>query len=90
MNESLSSCEFPYKLKLADVTPVFKEKNPLDKVNYRPVSVLPPISKIYEKLLQKQINNYMKLSYLFIFVVIEKVTDFRRKRFLWSSVKGLI
>ena len=32
----------------------------MDKVNYRPVSVLPPISKIYEKLLQKQINNYIE------------------------------
>ena len=30
----------------------------MDKANYRPVSVLPPISKIYEKLLQMQINNY--------------------------------
>ena len=34
-------------------------KNPLDKANYRPVSVLSPISKIYVKLLQKQINNYI-------------------------------
>ena len=32
----------------------------MDKANYRPVSVLPPISKIYEKLLQKQINNYIE------------------------------
>ena len=52
-NESLSNCEFPDKLKLADITPVFKKKSPLDKANYRPVSVLPPVSKIYEKLLQK-------------------------------------
>ena len=29
------------------------------KKNYRPVSVLPTISKIYEKLMQKQINNYI-------------------------------
>ena len=57
-NESLSNCEFPDKLKLADITPVFKKKKPLDKANYRPVSVLPPISKIYEKLLQMQISNY--------------------------------
>ena len=59
-NESLSNCEFPDKLKLEDITPVFKKKNPLDKANYKPVSVLPPISKIYDKLLQKQINNYIE------------------------------
>ena len=32
-------------MKLADITPAFKEKTPLDKANYRPVSALPPISK---------------------------------------------
>ena len=59
-NESLSNREFPDKLKLADITPVFEKKNPLDKANYRNVNVLPPISRIYEKLLQKQINNYIE------------------------------
>ena len=59
-NESLSNCEFSNKLKLADITPVFKIKNSLDKANYRPVSVLPPISKIYEKLSQKNISNYIE------------------------------
>ena len=52
-NELLSNCKLPDKLKLADITPVLKKKNPLDKANYRPASVLPPISKIYEKLFQK-------------------------------------
>ena len=59
-NESLSNCEFPDDLKLADITPVFKNKNYLDKANYRSVSVLPPISEIYEELLQKQISNYIE------------------------------
>ena len=45
---------------MADSTPVFRKKNTLDKANYRPVTVLPPISEIYEKLLQKQINNYIE------------------------------
>ena len=60
MNESLSNCGFPDKLKLADITPVFKKKTLLDKAIYRPLSVLPPISEIYEILLQKQINNYIE------------------------------
>ena len=47
-------------MKLADITPVFRKK-PLDKTNYRLVNVLPPISKIYEKLLQKQINDYIEI-----------------------------
>ena len=59
-NNAISNSEFPENLKLADVTTVFKKKDPLDKTNYRPVSVLPPVSKIFERLMQKQINEHMK------------------------------
>ena len=31
----------------------------LDKVNYRPFSVLPPVSKIFERLMQKQVNEHI-------------------------------
>ena len=44
---------------LADIAPVFKKKNPLNKTNYRPVSVLLSISKNFEKLMQKQISGYI-------------------------------
>ena len=43
-NECLITGNFPDNLKLADITPVFKKKDPLNKENYRPVSVLPSIS----------------------------------------------
>ena len=59
-NNTISNSEFPENLKLAGVTPVFKKKNPLDKTNYRPVSVLPPISKCFERLMEKQINEHTK------------------------------
>ena len=38
-NECLITGSFPDNLKLADITPVFKEKDLLNKENYRPVSV---------------------------------------------------
>ena len=59
-NNAISNSVNPENLKLADVTPVFRKKNPLDKANYRPVSVLPPVSKIFERLMQKQINEHIK------------------------------
>ena len=62
LNNAISSRVFPENLKLADVIPVFKKKDPLDKTNHRPVSVLPPVSKIFERLMQKQINTKNKLS----------------------------
>ena len=59
-NQVLTTGEFRSNLKNADVTPVFKKNNPLNKENYRPVSVLPIISKVFEKLIQNQINVHIK------------------------------
>ena len=59
-NQALTTGEFSSNLKNADVTPVFKESNPLNKENYRPVSVLLIISKVFEKLIQNQINLHIK------------------------------
>ena len=55
---------FPMNLKLADLSPVFKATDKHDKGNYRPVSILPALSKIFERLLSYQIDRYMtdKLS----------------------------
>ena len=47
-NQALATEEYPSNLKNADVTPVFKKNNPLSKKNYRPISVLPFISKVFE------------------------------------------
>ena len=47
---------FPPDLKLADVTPVYKNKSKNSKDNYRPVSILSNISKIYERCLYDQIQ----------------------------------
>ena len=66
-NQELTTGEFPSNLNSSDVPPIFKKKNPLSKENYRPVSVLPIISKLFEKLMQNQINLHIKsflLSYL--------------------------
>ena len=49
---------FPDQLKLADVKPIFKKGYRNDKENYRPVSILANISKIYERCIYTQINNY--------------------------------
>ena len=47
---------FPTELKVADVGPVFKKDDPLKTKNYRPVSVLPIVSKIFERLLHEQMS----------------------------------
>ena len=59
----LANGEFPPCLKQAEVIPVFKNKEKLDKSNNRPVNLLPVISKIYERLMCDQMFNILiKLS----------------------------
>ena len=50
--------EFPQEFKNADIIPVHKKKEKSDKTNYRPVSILPNLSKIYEKLIYNQLYDY--------------------------------
>ena len=40
---------FPDILKQAEICPIFKKENAMNACNYRPVSILPIVSKIYEK-----------------------------------------
>ena len=47
-------------MKSADITPAHKKGGKTDKRNYRPVSVLPVVSKIFERIIQKQIGIYME------------------------------
>ena len=49
---------FPHDLKLADVAPVYKKKFKASKDNYRPVSTLSNISKVYERYIYDQIQIY--------------------------------
>ena len=59
INLSMDNNLFPDSLKLADVTPIFKAIDSTLKKNYRPVSVLPTASKVFERIMQKQIKDYI-------------------------------
>ena len=58
-NEVILNKKFPSNLKLADITPLFKKLEPILKENYRPVSLLPVVSKIFERIMQKQMKPFM-------------------------------
>ena len=45
-NNSVTLSNFPNSLKLAEVTPAYKKDGTIDKNNYRPISILPSLSKI--------------------------------------------
>jgi hypothetical protein len=48
-NLSLNSCTYVNAWKMARITPIFKSENRQKCENYRPISILPIISKIFEK-----------------------------------------
>ena len=49
---------FPRSLKIAKVVPIHKSGAKTDLSNYRPISILPPLSKIFEKIVFKQIFSF--------------------------------
>ena len=51
---------FPDSLKIANITPAHKKDKPTDKENYRPVSVLPLLSKAFERVLYDQLSEYLE------------------------------
>jgi hypothetical protein len=48
VNNTIKTSVFPTRLKEAQVVPLHRKNDPFDKKNYRPVSILPTISKVYE------------------------------------------
>ena len=63
INSTILNGVFPDELKLADVTPLYKKSDPEDKTNYQPIGVLPPLSKVYEKI-YKQLNSFFETKLL--------------------------
>ena len=58
INKDLALSQFPDSLKLAEITPLKKDNDVLNKNNYRPISVLPSISKIYERIMHSEISTF--------------------------------
>ena len=63
INDCLEKGILPDDLKLADVSPIFKKEDSLKKENYRPVSILPHMSKVFERILYKQIDTFMTTKF---------------------------
>ena len=54
-NLSICSHKFPELWKCAKVTALFKSNDKANRSNYRPISVLPALSKIFEKIVHTQL-----------------------------------
>ena len=84
-NESFSKGIFPDHMKLAMILPFFKGGSKLEVSNYRPVSVLPIISKLLEKLMLKRLTSFMEKNK----IIYEHQFGFQKNRSTTLAVVDL-
>ena len=58
INHSLKESTFPGELKKSEVRPLYKKVEPLQKENYRLMSLLRHISKVFERVIYNQTNSF--------------------------------
>ena len=64
-NQIIHTGEFPRQLKIARVKPLYKKGHESSFSNYHPITLLPSISKILEKVMAEQLVDYFTTNNLF-------------------------
>jgi hypothetical protein len=59
LNSGLTKSIFPDAWKIAVVTPIAKVNTPATVNDFRPISILPILSKVFERIIHNQINSYV-------------------------------
>src|SRR5437899_2784548 len=59
INLCLTSGIYPDQLKIAKVCPIFKEGSKNELANYRPISIIPSFSKLFEKIISNRLLSYI-------------------------------
>ena len=60
INSFIAAQRYPYEWKLSRVCPIGKIPNPVEKGDYRPISILPVLSKIFEKIVLQQLLEHIE------------------------------
>ena len=58
-NFCVETSSFPYELEIAKVSPLFKNGEHSDKNNYRPISVIPTVARVFERIVYEQLYGYL-------------------------------
>jgi len=64
INTSMSSGEIPSSFKISHISPLYKSGDPLSAMNYRPVSLLPIVSRILEFFVKQQLTDFLEREHL--------------------------
>ena len=74
-NLMLSSGTFPTRLKFAEIIPLYKKGERMDISNYRPISILPSFSKIFEKIILRRLIQHLDYNK----ILVDEQFGFRSK-----------
>ena len=85
-NRSFTTGIVPNKLKIAKVIPIYKNENPELFANYRPISILPSISKILERLMYNRLYNFLAEHN----IISKKQYGFREKYSTYMAIIDLV
>ena len=73
INQSIEKCRFPTALKKSELSSLYKSKDNLITDYYRPLSILPSLSKIFERIFNQQLYDYFK------HILSDLLSAFRKK-----------
>ena len=65
INSFISHNAFPTSWKKARIEPIGKSTNPSEKGDFRPISILPVLSKIFEKLVANQVVSFIESMHIY-------------------------
>lgn len=85
INRSFQTGECPTAFKIAILKPLFKKGDKLDMANYRPISLISNVAKIFEKILKNRIESYLEKYN----ILSDKQLGFRENRSTQDAIAGL-
>lgn len=85
-NTSINAGVFPDDLKVAIISPIHKAGCKIECTNYRPISVLSAVAKIFERLITQQLETYLESNG----ILTEQQAGFRKKRSTQTSLLNIV
>ena len=86
INLSFASGRFPDLLKIAKIVPIHKSEDKLQVTNYRPISILPFFSKIFERLMYNRLLKYLTQKS----ILVQNQYGFREKHSTYMALLNLV
>jgi hypothetical protein len=86
LNQCVNNSVFPEQYKTAKVIPVYKKGSKTDLKNYRPISLLPTVSKLLEKVMKDRLDRHLYLNK----IINERQFGYQKSRGTNEAISNLI